>query len=67
MAWCGRFIRSDTSDPELPEEYFVWLNVPTEEAPKLQRPRPVDMLQIVADGSKSDKPDYDALEDLAAS
>lgn len=50
-----------------PEEYYVWLNAPTEEAPKLQRPRPVDMLQIVADGSKSDKPDYDALENLAAS
>jgi putative SOS response-associated peptidase YedK len=39
-----------------PEEYDVWLNVPTEEALKLQRPLPDEMLQIVAEGAKSDKP-----------
>jgi putative SOS response-associated peptidase YedK len=37
------------------EEYDVWLSAPTEEALKLQRPLPGDMLQIVAKGSKSDK------------
>ncbi len=39
-----------------PEEYHVWLNAPTEEALKLQRPLPDEMLQIVAEGAKSDKP-----------
>ncbi len=39
------------------EEYDVWLSAPTEEALKLQRPLPGDMLQIFAKGSKSDKRD----------
>ncbi len=39
-----------------PEEDGVWLNAPTEEAPKLQRPLPDEMLQIVAEGAKSGKP-----------
>jgi putative SOS response-associated peptidase YedK len=38
-----------------PEEYDVWLNAPTEEALKLQRPLADDMLQIVAEGEKSDE------------
>jgi putative SOS response-associated peptidase YedK len=50
-----------------PSEYDVWLNAPAEEALKLQRPLPDEMLQIVAEGSKSNKPDYDAPKDLAAS
>ena len=33
-----------------PDEYDAWLNAPTEEALKLQRPLPDDMLQIVAEG-----------------
>jgi putative SOS response-associated peptidase YedK len=40
-----------------PEEYNVWLNAPTEEALKPRRPLPDEMLQIVAEGSKSDKAD----------
>jgi putative SOS response-associated peptidase YedK len=39
-----------------PEEFDIWLNAPTEEALKLQRPLSDDMLQIVAEGEKSDKP-----------
>lgn len=38
-----------------PEEYDVWLSAPTEEALEVQRPLPDDMLQIVAEGSKSNK------------
>lgn len=38
----------------MPEEYDVWLNTPTEEALKLQRPLPDDLLMIVAEGHKSD-------------
>jgi putative SOS response-associated peptidase YedK len=41
-----------------PEEYDVWLNAPTEEALKLQRPLPDEFLQIVAEGQKSDKPEH---------
>jgi putative SOS response-associated peptidase YedK len=40
--------------PTMPEEYDVWLNAPTEEALKLQRPLPDEILRIVAEGSKSD-------------
>ncbi|QRM35129.1 hypothetical protein [Microvirga sp. VF16] len=40
----------------MPEGYEVWLNAPTEEALRLQRPLPDEMLQIVAEGAKSDKP-----------
>jgi putative SOS response-associated peptidase YedK len=38
-----------------PEEYDVWLNAPAEEALKLQRPLPDEMLTIVAEGERSDK------------
>jgi putative SOS response-associated peptidase YedK len=38
----------------MPEEYDVWLNAPTEEALKLQRPLLDEILRIVAEGSKSD-------------
>jgi putative SOS response-associated peptidase YedK len=38
-----------------PEEYQVWLNAPTEEASELQRPLPDELLQIVAEGERSDK------------
>jgi putative SOS response-associated peptidase YedK len=38
-----------------PEEYQVWLNAPTEEARELQRPLPDELLQIVAEGERSDK------------
>ncbi|MFC4171368.1 SOS response-associated peptidase [Microvirga sp. GCM10011540] len=40
-----------------PEEYEIWLNAPTEEALKLQRQLPDDMLEIVAEGQRSDKPE----------
>jgi putative SOS response-associated peptidase YedK len=39
-----------------PEEYEVWLTAPTEEALKLQRPLPDEMLEIVAEGQRSDQP-----------
>ncbi len=39
------------------EEYKVWLNAPANEALKLQRPLPDDMLEIVAEGSRSDQPE----------
>jgi putative SOS response-associated peptidase YedK len=38
------------------EGYEVWLNAPTEEALRLQRPLPDEMLPIVAERDKSDKP-----------
>jgi putative SOS response-associated peptidase YedK len=38
-----------------PEEYEIWLTAPAEEALKLQRPRPGDMLEIVAEGQRSDQ------------
>jgi putative SOS response-associated peptidase YedK len=39
-----------------PEEYDTWLTASTEEALKLQRPLPEEMLRIVAEGRKSDPP-----------
>jgi putative SOS response-associated peptidase YedK len=39
-----------------PEEYEIWLTAPVEEALKLQRPLPDDMLEIVAEGQRSDQP-----------
>jgi putative SOS response-associated peptidase YedK len=39
------------------EEYEVWLSAPANEALKLQRPLPDDMLEIVAEGSRSDQPE----------
>ncbi len=40
-----------------PEEYEIWLSAPAHEALKLQRPLPDDMLEIVAEGSRSDQPE----------
>jgi putative SOS response-associated peptidase YedK len=40
-----------------PEEYETWLTAPTEKALKLQRPLPDDMLEIVAEGQRSDQPE----------
>ena len=40
-----------------PEEYETWLTGPTEKALKLQRPLPDDMLEIVAEGQRSDQPE----------
>jgi putative SOS response-associated peptidase YedK len=40
-----------------PEEYEVWLSAPADEALKLQRPLSDDMLEIVAEGSRSDQPE----------
>jgi putative SOS response-associated peptidase YedK len=37
-----------------PKKYDSWLTASTEEALKLQRPLPDDMMRIVADGRKSD-------------
>jgi putative SOS response-associated peptidase YedK len=36
--------------------YDTWLNAPTEEALKIQRPLPDEFIVIVAEGQKSDKP-----------
>jgi len=36
------------------EEYDVWLNAPTEESLKFQRPVPDDILLIVAERQKSE-------------
>jgi putative SOS response-associated peptidase YedK len=38
-----------------PEEYNIWLNAPTEDALKLQRSLPDELLEIVAEEQKSDK------------
>jgi putative SOS response-associated peptidase YedK len=40
-----------------PEKYDIWLNARTEEALKLQRPLPDELLEIVAEGQKSDRPE----------
>jgi putative SOS response-associated peptidase YedK len=40
-----------------PEEYETWLTAPAEVALKLQRPLPDDMLEIVAEGARSDQPE----------
>jgi putative SOS response-associated peptidase YedK len=40
-----------------PEEYETWLTAPPEEALKLQRPFPDDMLEIVSEGHHSDQPE----------
>ncbi len=42
-----------------PEEYEICLSAPADEALRLQRPLPNDMLKIVAEGSKSDPPEQD--------
>ncbi|WP_425488241.1 hypothetical protein [Microvirga mediterraneensis] len=40
-----------------PEEYATWLTAPVEEALKLQRPLPDDMLHRMAEGGGSDRPE----------
>ena len=40
-----------------PEEYETWLTASAEVALKLQRPLPDDLLEIVAEGVRSDKPE----------
>jgi putative SOS response-associated peptidase YedK len=40
-----------------PKEYETWLTAPAEEALKLQRPLPDDILEIVAEGAKFDQPE----------
>jgi putative SOS response-associated peptidase YedK len=40
-----------------PEEYEIWLTAPAEEALKLQRPLPDEMLEIIAEDQRSDRPD----------
>lgn len=37
-----------------PEEYAIWLNAPTPEALRLQRPLPADRLKIIAEGARRD-------------
>jgi putative SOS response-associated peptidase YedK len=39
------------------EEYEVWLSASADEALKLQRPLPDDLLEIVAEGARSDQPE----------
>ena len=39
------------------EEYEVRLTAPADEALRLQRPLPDDLLEIVAEGSRSDQPE----------
>jgi putative SOS response-associated peptidase YedK len=38
-----------------PEELQAWMNAPTEEATKLQRPLPDGALKIIARGKKKDE------------
>jgi putative SOS response-associated peptidase YedK len=40
-----------------PEEYETWLTAPMEAALKLQRPLSDHLLEIVAEGAKSDQPE----------
>ena len=38
-----------------PEDYETWLTAPADVALKLQRPLPATMLDIVAEGARSDQ------------
>ena len=40
-----------------PEEYEIWLTAPTEVALELQRMLSDEMLEVVAEGAKSDQPE----------
>ncbi len=48
------------------DEYEVWLSAPADEALKLQRPLTDHMLEIVAEGSRSDQPEGAQLQAYSA-